>query len=361
VIWCKKYNFLKSFFESSTGETLREGLKVLVRVRVEYHELYGLSLNICDIDPSFTVGDLAVRRQQIIRKLEEEGVFSMNRELELPVPVQRIAVISSSNAAGFTDFMNHLLENSYGYVFYTKLYESPMQGSETEQGIVSALDRISRHAHLFDIAVIIRGGGSQTDLSWFDNYRIAYHITQFPLPVLTGIGHDKDMSVTDMVANTALKTPTAVADFLVENMAATEGRLYDLGMNIREKAQAILDRSRHMIESCGVRLFPLSAMMISRMKEVLTRTETSVRSESAKLVRSGTSSVDNLERALVILSPENVLKRGYTLTLKNGMIVKGSSELSTGDIILTKFNDGDVESLVTSGREEKFEQQKLEL
>lgn len=359
VIWCKKYNFLKSFFENSTGETLREGLKILVRVRIEYHELYGLSLNICDIDPSFTAGDLALKRQQIIRRLEEEGVYSMNRDLELPVPLQRIAVISSPKAAGYTDFMNHLLENSYGYVFYTKLYESPMQGADTETGIVSALGRIAGKSHLFDAVVIIRGGGSQTDLSWFDNYNIAFHITRFPLPVLTGIGHDKDMSVTDLVANTALKTPTAVADFIVGQMAETENRLYELSMNISDKAGLILERSRNRIDSCGVRLLPLSTMMTGRMREVLSGAGSSLKAESARLVRSGTILVGNLERALEILNPENVLRRGYTLTLKNGRIIKTASGLSPGDMIKTRFIDGDVESRVQ--KKEDVEQKKLPL
>ena len=194
VIWSNRYRFLKPFFENVAGESLREGLKVLVKVRVEYHEIYGLSLVISDIDPSFTLGDLAVKRQMILKKLEEDGVLNMNRELEFPLFPQRIAVISSRSAAGYTDFIKHIGENSYGYVFYTALFEAAMQGTETETSIIEALDRIAEKIELFDVIVIIRGGGSQTDLSWFDNYSIAYYITQFPLPVLTGIGHEKDLS-----------------------------------------------------------------------------------------------------------------------------------------------------------------------
>ncbi len=168
---------------------------------------------------------MAVKRQLIIKKLEEEGVFSMNREIDFPLLPQRIAVISSKNAAGYTDFINHLNGNSFGYVFYTALIETPMQGTETEQGVINALDKIAIHSGLFDLVVIIRGGGSQTDLSWFDSYDIAYHVTQFPLPVVTGIGHEKNISVTDMVASMSLKTPTAVADFLIDGMAAAENEL----------------------------------------------------------------------------------------------------------------------------------------
>jgi len=212
VIWSSRYRFIKSFFENSAGESLRDGLKILIRVKIEYHEIYGLSLVINDIDPAFTIGEMALKRQQILKKLEDEGVITMNRDLDFPVVPQRIAVISSANAAGYTDFMKHLKENSFGYVFYTALIETPMQGRETESGLIKALERIASHLDKFDLAVIIRGGGSQTDLSWFDNYNIAYYITQFPLPVITGIGHEKDLSVTDIVAHRSLKTPTAVAD-----------------------------------------------------------------------------------------------------------------------------------------------------
>ena len=209
VIWSSRYRFIKSFFENSTRESLREGIKILVRAKIDYHEIYGLSLVINDIDPAFTIGEMALKRQMILKKLEEEGVLTMNKELDFPLVPQRIAIISSSNAAGYTDFMKHLTGNSFGYVFYTALFETPMQGSETEAGVIRALEKIAGHPEKFDLAVIIRGGGSQTDLSWFDNYNIAFYITQFPLPVITGIGHEKDLSVADIVAYRSLKTPTA--------------------------------------------------------------------------------------------------------------------------------------------------------
>jgi exodeoxyribonuclease VII large subunit len=346
VMWCRRYSFLKSFFENSTGDTLREGIKVLVKVKVEYHELYGLSLVICDIDPAFTVGDMAVKRQQIIRRLEQEGIFTMNKDLELPLSIQRIAVISSAGAAGYTDFINQLTHNSYGYAFYTKLFESAMQGSDTEKGITGALDRIAAHAGLFDIVAIIRGGGSQVDLSWFDNYNIAYHVTQFPLPVLTGIGHDKDMSITDMVANTALKTPTALAGFIVEHAAAAEARLIEVGNAIKEKSRLILERKKNRIETCGLKLVPLSKMLISRISELLARAETALKNDSRHITRMKKAEIENLQRALVILSPDNVLSRGYTITLRNGRIIKKSIELNGGDLIDTRFSDGNITSRV---------------
>ena len=254
IIWSNRYRFLKSFFENITGESLKEGLKILVKTKVEYHELYGLSLVISDIDPAFTIGEMAMKRQLIIKKLEQEGVFSMNKELDFPVVPQRIAIISSKNAAGYSDFINHLTGNSFGYVFYTALIESAMQGTETEQGVISALDKIAINSHLFDLVVIIRGGGSQSDLSWFDNYNIAYHVTQFPLPVITGIGHDKDMSVTDMVANKSLKTPTAVADFLIDCIAEAENHLIEMSSEIKDISRIIIEKNRNRIETSRIKL-----------------------------------------------------------------------------------------------------------
>jgi exodeoxyribonuclease VII large subunit len=396
IIWSKKYRFLKSYFENITGETLREGLKVLVKVRIEYHELYGLSLSICDIDPAFTIGDMAMKRQMIIQRLAQDGVFTMNKDLEFPLIPRKIAIISSPNAAGYSDFMKHLNNNAYGYIYYTKLYESPMQGSETESGILSALDRIATHQDLFDIVVIIRGGGSQTDLSWFDNYNIAYHVTQFPLPVITGIGHDKDMSVTDMVASLALKTPTAAADFIVDRTAAAENRLLEVWSSIRDLSRVILERNRSRLETSAIRLLPLSRIMISQVKdklseksiqitnlgkeftrknEILTASHISrlitasrtytimksgvlekagmnIKDRSATILERYNHRIDTFDKTLSILNPDNVLKRGYTITTRNGVILKGCDILLRDDVIETKFIDGVVKSIVTEKKTE---------
>jgi exodeoxyribonuclease VII large subunit len=269
IIWNSRFSFIRSFFENITGESLRGGLRILVKAKIEYHELYGLSLVINDIDPAFTLGEMAVKRQLIIKKLEDEGVFTMNREIDFPLLPQRIAVISSKSAAGYTDFINHLNGNSFGYVFSTALIETPMQGTETEKGVISALDKIATHSTLFDVVVIIRGGGSQTDLSWFDSYDIAYHVTQFPLPVVTGIGHEKNISVTDLVASISLKTPTAVADFLIDRMADAENELNGLSTGIRDSTRIIIEENRNRIETYSIKLLPLARMMLSVSKEKL--------------------------------------------------------------------------------------------
>jgi len=397
IIWSNRYRFLKSLFENLTGESIREGLKILFKTKVEYHEIYGLSLVITDIDPSFTIGDLAMKRQLVISRLQQEGVFTMNRELEIPFLPQKIAIISSKNAAGYTDFINHLKGNTYGYVFYTCLFESPMQGSETEQGVINALDKIADNAHLFDLVVIIRGGGSQSDLSWFDSYNIAFHVTQFPLPVITGIGHEKDLSVTDMVANQSLKTPTATADFIIDTTAETENHLSGLWLSIKDLTGKTIEKSRNRLESARLKLQPLSQIMIANMKESISekiidmisigkeftfragkipanqssRLISAVRSISKEEQLAFERKKNNLrnivlnyialnqkkleasENTLNILNPFNVLKRGYTITSFNGQIITTKENLNESDIIDTQFSDGIISSRVIKEQDGK--------
>ena len=390
IIWSKRFRFLKAFFENTTGDSLREGLKILVKAKVEYHELYGLSLIISDIDPAFTIGDMAMKRQLVIRKLEQEGVFSMNKELAFPVVPQRVAVISSKNAAGYSDFINHLKNNNFGYVFYTSLIETVLQGTETEQSVIRALDKIANKAHMFDLVVIIRGGGSQSDLSWFDSYNIAYHVTQFPLPVITGIGHDKDISVTDMVANRSLKTPTAVADLLIDSLADTENHILEISSQIIGASRIIIEKNKTRIEASGIKLFPLARIMVSDVKERLSsqileiinigkeliirsglipanqesRLSSAARSFSSvketelkrncKRLMTGTYnclSINNVKfkgmsNSLQILNPQNVLLRGFSITSVNGRIIKNPDQVNKDDIIDTQLYEGTLKSRV---------------
>ena len=390
IIWNKRYGFLKSYFENITGESIREGIKILVKVKIEYHELYGLSLVITGMDPSFTIGEMALKRQQVIKRLEQEGVFTMNKDIEFPDVPQRIAIISSKSAAGFSDFIQHLTENKYGYIFYTALIETVMQGKETEQSVINALDRIALNQHLFDLVVIIRGGGSQTDLSWFDSYNIAYHVTQFPLPVITGIGHDKDLSVTDMVASKALKTPTAVADFIIESVAEAERKLIVMGSEIQDLARLIIENNRNLVENLRINLIPAARIYhsnvksklanqiiaavnvvkgyinraglinerqssllftavrsISLLKEIqLDRIRLNMVSLTQNCLILNSKRLDGLENTLFILDPENVLKRGYTITSLNGRILKKMDRLEADDLIDTRFSDGSVRSKV---------------
>ena len=398
VIWSSRYRFLRSLFENVAGESLQAGMKILVKVRIEYHELYGLSLVISDIDPAFTIGEMAVKRQLIIKRLEEEGVFSMNKELEFPRLPQRIAIISSKNAAGYTDFIRHLKENNKGYIFYTALFETVMQGGESEQSVLASLNRIADNQELFDLVAIIRGGGSQSDLSWFDNYNIAYYITQFPIPVITGIGHEKDLSVTDMVAFQALKTPTAVADHILECVEEAESSLNEIALTISRKIQSVITDYFQLTESFKLRLLPLARMQISDQKGKLSgmiigvinfekefilkaglypvnlrsRLISSAGSYSKfrkSMLEQGSQDLrnltlnkieklktlsDRLDNTLNILNPENVLKRGYTITSVNGMIIKSADRVQNNDCIDTRFSDGSIRSVVVQRNKDQI-------
>lgn len=397
IIWNKRYRILKPFFENITGESLREGMKILVRVKIEYHEIFGLSLIIYDLDPSYTSGEMAIKRQMIIKKLEEEGVFEMNKGLGFPILPQRIAIISSKTAAGYSDFVRHLKGNSPGFVFYTALFDTVMQGTETEKSVISSLDRIADMSDMFDIVAIIRGGGSQTDLSWFDNYNIAFYVTQFPLPVLTGIGHEKDMSVTDLVAFTALKTPTAVADYLIDCLSNAENNLKALSDDISELTGSMIESNKDVLESFRSKLIPACRLMISDHKENISasiielinfgkeyilRAAIIPANQKSRLIsatgsfilsRKGITDRNRLglmnrtfetiyrlkerigreENALSILDPVNVLKRGYTVTTKDGKIIKSSLQISKDDVIDTMFSDGKIKSKVTERIKDK--------
>lgn len=390
IIWNTRYRFLKAFFENATHETLRDGLKVLVKIKVEYHELYGLSLVISDIDPAFTLGEMAMKRQEIINRLMNEGIFDMNKELEFPLVPQRIAVISSKNAAGYTDFINELRKNKYAYYFKITLFDSILQGTETEQSIISALDKIALRSSHFDIVAIIRGGGSQADLSWFDSYNIAFHITQFPLPVITGIGHDKDVSVADMVSYFALKTPTAVAGYIIDAVAEIEEHIEDLGKRISEFSIAILEHQRHFLDSAAQILLPESSRLILQIREglssrvmklgnnaremifrsalALKSTEVSMTTIPVAVIKNRRQQqetqihdlqlyVNNIIKQtnelihekgtrITLLDPREILKRGYSITTLNGKIIKTIEGVSEGDEIETKFADGVAGSIV---------------
>lgn len=259
MIWGQTYKMLKPYFQSVTGTSLCVGMKVLISCQVEMHEVYGISLTIRDIDPSYTVGESAVRRAQIIHNLTEEGVVEMNRQLEMPQLPQRVAVISSSSAAGYGDFLHQLSHNSFGYHFYVKLFTATMQGGKTEQSVIAALDKISMHIDAFDVVVIIRGGGATSDLAAFDSYMLALHCAQFPLPIISGIGHLRDDTIIDLVAHTCVKTPTAAAEFLVNRLhqadlflnALCDSMIYAAREQLREEKhrnQLILGRMPHRAE-----------------------------------------------------------------------------------------------------------------
>jgi len=272
TIWSYTFRMLRPYFESTTGQQLTEGLKVLVSVSVEFHELYGYSLNIRDIDPTYTLGDMARRRREIIARLRSEGVAEMNKELELPLVPQKIAIISSATAAGYQDFVDQLTNNQAGYHFELKLFPAIMQGNQAESSIIGALEQIYLYENFFDAVVIIRGGGSQADLSCFDNYNLAYYITQFPMPVITGIGHEKDDSIVDLVAHTRLKTPTAVAEFLITGVAQFDAQLDELKNRFIKTITEIITDSKNNIEQIIKVIAPVTREKISKVNSRLNQT-----------------------------------------------------------------------------------------
>lgn len=345
-IWANVFRLLKAYFESETGQAFSSGLKVLVQVSVEFHELYGYSLNVHNIDPTYTLGDQARNRALILKQLEEEGVLTLNKELELPTITNRIAVISSPTAAGYEDFCNQLENNPDGFVFYTHLFPAIMQGERTEESIISALDRVYEHADKFDTVIIIRGGGATSELSSFDSYLLAANCAQFPLPVITGIGHERDDTVLDIVAHTRAKTPTAVAEFLIK-------RIQSAAINMYELQEAIITSTNRKITEESVSLNTL-ATHFSYLTKDYTKDQLNKISVFTERLKSLTKKVivdekhrlTNQEQFLKLISPENILKKGYTLTIRDNKIVKNSAELKEGDTITNRFFDGDVISIV---------------
>ncbi len=346
TIWASKYRSLSTLFIATTGIPLRAGITVLFRCRVEYHELYGLSLNITDIDPAYTAGDMALRREATIRRLTAEGVLNMNSSLPLTPYPRNVAVVSSPQAAGYHDFIKQLTHNPYGYIFKTTLYEAVMQGEATEESVTAALDRIAEEAGRQDIVVIIRGGGSTTDLSWFDSYAIAFHVTQFPLPVVTGIGHEKDQSVTDMVAWRAFKTPTAVAGFIIERTLECENRIVTMAGTVASAVNEALKGAERQLASLQSRT-AATARLAARVKyEKLQHLTGRVRQSANTLISKERERTAAAERSLQYLDPVSVIKRGFTLTSHNGTIIRSATGLKPGDTLTTHFEKEKAISIV---------------
>ena len=319
TIWSYSFRMIQPFFETATGQSLGSGLKVLVKVAIQYHEIYGISLNITDIEPSFTVGELELQRRKTIQQLKDDGIFDMNRELELPAMPQRIAIISSPTAAGYQDFMEQLHNNLYGYAFSTTLFAAQVQGRGAEESMLDALNILFDQINGFDVLVLIRGGGSQTDLLCFDSYRLASHLAQLPIPVLTGIGHDKDESVADLVAHTALKTPTAVADFLVDRMAEQEQTLNELSALIAELAYDLITNQHDYIsditDSISSAISLLLAKELQKVELVLTnKLSTSVLSR----LKTEEYRLGLLENTLEANNPRRILNQGYAIVQHKG-------------------------------------------
>ena len=344
TIWSNVYKMLKPYFEEEAGQAFASGIKVRVCVSVEFHELYGHSLTVVDIDPTYTVGDMIRKRREILRRLEEEGVLDLNKELDFPMLPQRIAVISSATAAGYGDFCNQLERNPYGLVFYPKLFPAIMQGERVEESIIAALDRIYAEMEHWDAVVIIRGGGATSDLSGFDSYDLAANCAQFPLPIITGIGHERDDTVIDSVVHTRVKTPTAAAEFLISCMYESALMLEDYTNRIIGGVEVRMEREKHRLERLTERIPMTTNMYLQRghfkIETIWQRLETALQHKMMK----ETHRLSLLEHRVMAASPEHLLKKGYSITMLNGKAVTDASTLKKGDRIVTMLHRGKIES-----------------
>ena len=344
--WKQTWAVLAPYFERTTGQPLHAGMKVLLRVYPNFHEAYGFSWIVTDIDPTFTVGDMARRRMEIIAALKEQGIFDMNRQLQLPMFAQRIAVISSETAAGYGDFYNQLADNSYGFKFRVTLFPAIMQGERVEQSVIAALEHIYDNVDDYDCVVIIRGGGATSDMSGFDTLALAENVAQFPLPIITGIGHDRDESVLDMVSCIRVKTPTAAAAYLINHL----GEVNDLIDNCNER---IIRCATMRMEMQKMRLANLSERIPRVFSLVKVKQEARLDALNARLTSAIQHVLDRQKHRLEMLGqraasldPKILLKRGYSITLKDGKVVHDKEMLTPGDEIETIFEKGTIKSIV---------------
>ncbi|WP_251623324.1 exodeoxyribonuclease VII large subunit [Odoribacter lunatus] len=347
TIWAFTYRMLKPYFETTTGRTLEKGMKVLIQVEVVYHELYGLSLNVKDIDPTFTVGDVERKKRMIIEQLEQEGIIDMNRNLELPLLPKNVAVISSPTAAGLGDFLDQLENNSYGYKFHVRLFPAVMQGERTSESVIAALDRIYAYEDLFDVVVIIRGGGAQSDLGSFDTYDMAANVAQFPLPVIAGIGHERDETVVDRVAYRRVKTPTAAAAFLIETFQDFDAHLEELKESFLTEVQELIAEAKSRQHLLAVDLKRLTQLMLDGSVGRLRLFSHKLKSGCGVKFDKDRHLLEVAEIKMKYVDPENVLKRGYSITRLNGKAVFSAKGMKAGDVLETVLADGQIRSVVT--------------
>src|SRR5574344_690571 len=322
-IWKNTYKMLAPYFAMETGTALSQGMTVLIKVKPVFHEAYSYSLNVTDIDPTYTIGDMSQKRKIVLARLKEESVFDMNRELTLNRAIRNIALVSSKTAAGYEDFVNQLNNQEVKFNYNVELFEAVMQGDLTENSIINALDSIISSKTKFDIVVIVRGGGAVSDLHWYDSYRLSYYCTQYPLPIITGIGHDRDISVLDMVAYTSLKTPTAAAQFIVNRSISTYNDLKNLIKEFSASVQSYIKNKQVELEMRKIDLKAAVSDLFVKKRHNLSM----------------------MEQFLDLSSPSVILKKGYSISLKDGKVAR-CKDLHKGDCIKTILFDGNVESII---------------
>ena len=366
--WRQTWGMVKPYFENTTGQQLKAGMKVLIEVYAQFHEAYGFSWIISDIDPNYTLGDMARKRQEIIKRLKEEGVFDLNKQLDLPLFSQRIAVISSKSAAGYGDFANQLYGNQYGYYFEAELFAATMQGEDVERSIIKALNAINDRCDDFDCVVIIRGGGATSDMSGFDALELAENVANFPLPIITGIGHDRDECILDMVSHTRVKTPTAAAALLIDNLNTAERRIDDARQRIAnltsrkmevEKLRlsrlaerlpalfgSVKDKQEARLDILQERLFRLAEIRLSNCENIVGQLEKKISLTAEHLLMVEKHRLELLEGRAQNLDPQLLLRRGYSITLVGGKALRDPSQVKQGDKIETRLEKGTIISTI---------------
>lgn len=391
TIWSHVYRILKPYFETTTGQELKPGLKILVKVSVGFHEVFGFSLNITDIDPQYTIGDIEQRRLMIINKLKDDGVYQMNKDIELPIVPQRVAVISSETAAGYGDFIDQIKNNQFGIKFYVKLFQSVMQGDKTVGSIIDALNNIFDQMQNFDVVVILRGGGAKSDLFCFDNYDLACNIAQFPLPVITGIGHERDQTIIDLVANTSLKTPTAVAEFLIDTANSFFYNINDLQNRLKNSVTNLLnilynknndliyrlqmatrsgfDNEDNFIDSKKHKLVAVTKQFILIKNNQINSLGKELRYASKTRITNRDNDCNNLKKRLKsgvnnyfmrknnilnsyneknrLIDPQNILNRGYSIVKHNNKVLTNTNNVKINDNITVVLAKGKFDARVT--------------
>ena len=344
--WASKWILVRPYFERTTGQRLVAGMKVLLKVYPQFHEAFGFSWIVTDIDPTYTLGDMARKRQEIIRQLKEEGVFDLQKELTLPFFCQRIAVISSETAAGYGDFCNQLADNPYGFQFQTQLFPAIMQGESIEQSIINALERI--YDQPFDCVVIIRGGGATSDMSGFDTLALAEHVANFPLPIITGIGHDRDESILDMVSHTRVKTPTAAAALLIDHLKEVLDTVNNAQNSITRLVQQKLSTLSTQLSSVSEAIPRLFSIVKTRQEAKIDALQQRLPMLIERRFLAENHRLQLMEEKLKALDPQLLLKRGYSITLHKGRAVKDATTLKAGDEIETRLAQGLIHSIVKS-------------
>ncbi len=344
TIWSYTFANLENWFAMVTGTPLRQGMKILVNAAVQYHEVYGFSLNIKDIDANFTIGERERKKQETIRKLEQEGIIDMNKALTLPIVPQHIAVISSETAAGFGDFMHQLENNDYGYRIQATLFASTMQGDQAVASIIDALHRIYEQEDRYEMVVLIRGGGAKTDLDCFDDYELCAHLAQFPLPVVTGIGHERDNTIADMVAHTRMKTPTAVAEFILGGFITYESNINELVERISRASAEKITHEQENINRLAHQLQLAAQKQCYQQDLRLNRLEENLKNRSLQAIKDAANNLTLLEKTISSNDPQRILDRGYTITTINGKPALKVKNIKPGDRIITQSKNEIFES-----------------